>query len=90
MVKPGPSAPRSPLEFVVNNADYFDWNAFKKAGADHIQYRNPHRDQRLLKVLVKGSLPPAVRRPRLAPTSLTREIEPTSGQLPPRRSTRPE
>ncbi len=37
-------------EFVVNNADYPDWNAVKKAMADHIQYRNgPHRDQRLLK-----------------------------------------
>ncbi len=37
-------------EFVVNNADYPDWNTFKKAMADHIQYRNgPHRDQRLLK-----------------------------------------
>jgi len=37
-------------EFVVNNADYPDRNAVKKAMADHIQYRNgPHRDQRLLK-----------------------------------------
>jgi len=37
-------------EFVVNNADYPDWNTFKKAMADHIQYRNgPHRDQRLIK-----------------------------------------
>jgi transposase len=37
-------------EFVVNNADYPDWNAVKKAMADHIHYRNgPHRDQRLLK-----------------------------------------
>jgi transposase len=37
-------------EFVVNNADYPDWNAVKKAMADHIQYRNgPHRDQRLIK-----------------------------------------
>jgi hypothetical protein len=33
-------------EFVVNNADYPDWNTFKKAMADHITYRNgPHRDQ---------------------------------------------
>ena len=37
-------------EFVVNNADYPDWNTLKKAMADHIHYRNgPHRDQRLLK-----------------------------------------
>ena len=37
-------------EFVVNNADYPDWNTFKKAMADHITYRNgPHRDQWLLK-----------------------------------------
>jgi len=37
-------------EFVVNNADYPDWNAVKKAMADHIHYRNgPHRDQRLIK-----------------------------------------
>src|SRR6266566_4526583 len=37
-------------EFVVNNADYPDWDTFKTAMADHIQYRNgPHRDQRLLK-----------------------------------------
>ena len=36
-------------EFVVNNADYPDWNAVKKAMADHIHYRNgPHRDQRLI------------------------------------------
>lgn len=36
-------------EFVVNNADYPDWMAVKKAMADHIHYRNgPHRDQRLL------------------------------------------
>ena len=27
-------------EFVVNNADYPDWNAVKKAMADHIHYRN--------------------------------------------------
>ena len=37
-------------EFVVNNADYPDWNPIKKAMADHIHYRNgPHRDQRLIK-----------------------------------------
>jgi transposase len=37
-------------EFVVNNADYPNWDAVKKAMADHITYRNgPHRDQRLLK-----------------------------------------
>jgi transposase len=37
-------------EFVVNNADYPDWNSAAKAMADHITYRNgPHRDQRLLK-----------------------------------------
>ncbi len=37
-------------EFVVNNADYPNWDAMKKAMADHITYRNgPHRDQRLLK-----------------------------------------
>ena len=36
-------------EFVINNADYPDWNALAKAMADHIQYRNgPHRDQRLI------------------------------------------
>ena len=37
-------------EFVVNNADYPDWDTLAKAMADHIRYRNgPHRDQRLLK-----------------------------------------
>jgi transposase len=37
-------------EFVVKNADYPDWDTFKKAMADHIRYRNgAHRDQRLLK-----------------------------------------
>jgi transposase len=36
-------------EFVVNNADYPDWNTLAKAMADHIRYRNgPHRDQRLI------------------------------------------
>jgi transposase len=36
-------------EFVINNADYPDWNALTKAMADHIRYRNgPHRDQRLI------------------------------------------
>jgi hypothetical protein len=27
-------------EFVVNNADYPDWDTFKKAMADNIHYRN--------------------------------------------------
>jgi transposase len=37
-------------EFVINNADYPDWDTIAKAMADHIRYRNgPHRDQRLLK-----------------------------------------
>jgi transposase len=37
-------------EFVINNADYPDWDALAKAMADHIRYRNgPHRDQRLIK-----------------------------------------
>lgn len=36
-------------EFVINNADYPDWDACAKAMADHIRYRNgPHRDQRLI------------------------------------------
>ena len=36
-------------EFVINNADYPDWNALAKAMAEHIRYRNgPHRDQRLI------------------------------------------
>src|SRR3954447_403288 len=36
-------------EFVINNADYPDWNTLAKAMADHIRYRNrPHRDQRLI------------------------------------------
>ena len=36
-------------EFVVNNADYPDWDTFAKAMADHIRYRNgPHRDRRLI------------------------------------------
>src|SRR4051795_4085064 len=36
-------------EFVINNADYPDWNTLAKAMADHIHYRNgPHRDQRLI------------------------------------------
>jgi len=35
-------------EFVVNNADYLDWEAFAFALARHIRHRNgPHRDQRL-------------------------------------------
>ena len=37
-------------EFVINNADYPNWDALAKAMADHIRYRNgPHRDQRLIK-----------------------------------------
>jgi transposase len=37
-------------EFVVNNADYPNWDAVKKAMADDITYRNgPDRDLRLLK-----------------------------------------
>ncbi|MBA3301105.1 MAG: IS630 family transposase, partial [Thermoleophilaceae bacterium] len=36
-------------EFVINNADYPDWDTLTKAMADHIRYRNgPHRDQRLI------------------------------------------
>ena len=36
-------------EFVINNADYQNWDALAKAMADHIRYRNgPHRDQRLI------------------------------------------
>ena len=36
-------------EFVINNADYPDWNTLAKAMAEHIRYRNgPHRDQRLI------------------------------------------
>lgn len=36
-------------EFVINNADYPNWDALAKAMADHIRYRNgPHRDQRLI------------------------------------------
>jgi transposase len=36
-------------EFVINNADYPDWETLAKAMADHIHYRNgPHRDQRLI------------------------------------------
>jgi transposase len=35
-------------EFVVNNADYLDWDAFAWALARHIQHRNgPHRDKRI-------------------------------------------
>jgi len=37
-------------KFVINNADYPDWDTFAKAMADHIRYRNgPHRDRRLIK-----------------------------------------
>jgi len=36
-------------EFVINNADYPDWDTLARAMADHIRYRNgPHRDQRLI------------------------------------------
>jgi transposase len=36
-------------EFVVNNADYLDWDAFAWALARHVTYRNgPHRDRRLV------------------------------------------
>ena len=35
-------------EFVVNNADYLDWDAFAYALAEHVRYRNgPHRNRRL-------------------------------------------
>jgi transposase len=39
----------SPIaEFVVNNADYLDWDAFAWALARHVQHRNgPHRDKRI-------------------------------------------
>ena len=38
-------------EFVINNAEYPDWDVLAKAMADHIRYgRNgPHRDQGLIK-----------------------------------------
>ena len=36
-------------EFVINNADYPNWENLAKAMADHIRYRNgPHRDERLI------------------------------------------
>jgi hypothetical protein len=36
-------------EFVINNADYPDWDTLAKTMADHIRYRNgPHRDHRLI------------------------------------------
>src|SRR3954453_22886276 len=36
-------------EFVINNADYPDWDTLAKAMANHIHYRKgPHRDQRLI------------------------------------------
>jgi transposase len=35
-------------EFVVNNADYVDWDAFAWALARHVKHRNgPHRDKRI-------------------------------------------
>jgi len=35
-------------EFVVNNADYLDWDAFAFALASHVQHRNgPHRAKRI-------------------------------------------
>jgi transposase len=35
-------------EFVVNNADYLDWDAFAWALARHVTHRNgPHRDKRI-------------------------------------------
>ena len=35
-------------EFVVNNADYVDWDAFAWALARHVCHRNgPHRDKRI-------------------------------------------
>lgn len=35
-------------EFVVNNADYLNWDAFAWALAQHVQHRNgPHRDKRI-------------------------------------------
>ena len=35
-------------EFVSNNADYLDWDAFAHALAKHVRYRNgPHRNRRL-------------------------------------------
>jgi len=35
-------------EFVVNNSDYLDWEAFAFALSKHVRYRNgPHRDRRL-------------------------------------------
>jgi transposase len=35
-------------EFVVNNADYLDWDAFAWALARHVKHRNgPHRDKRI-------------------------------------------
>jgi transposase len=35
-------------EFVVNNSDYLDWDAFAWALARHVQHRNgPHRDKRI-------------------------------------------
>jgi transposase len=35
-------------QFVVNNADYLNWDAFAFALAEHVRYRNgPHRDRRI-------------------------------------------
>ena len=35
-------------EFVVNNADYLDWDAFAHALAHHVRHRNgPDRDRRI-------------------------------------------
>ncbi len=35
-------------DFVVNNADYLDWDSFAHALARHVQHRNgPDRDRRI-------------------------------------------
>jgi transposase len=35
-------------EFVVNNADYLDWESFQHALANHVRHRNgPDRDRRI-------------------------------------------
>jgi transposase len=47
-------------EFVVNNADYLDWDAFAWALARHVGYRNgPHRDRRLAAAENRHRITPA-------------------------------
>jgi hypothetical protein len=77
-------------EFVVNNADYVDWDAFAWALARHVCHRNgPHRDKRIRLLETATKSPPdaitgqTFREGPLAASRQPRERAQPVGRLPP-------